>query len=164
MAGTRENLEDHHLRDAVFEAAPHGYLILDPNFVIVDVNQQYLDLTKTRRKDLVGVAIFDAFPDNPDDPTADGVRNLRLSLETACASGRPHAMPVQKYDIPLRGPEGGFEERHWKPLNTPVLRAGKIVALIHHVIDVTEETIFPARSGDPPAVGPAARRSRILGI
>ncbi|EAQ02293.1 putative magnesium or manganese-dependent protein phosphatase [Pseudooceanicola batsensis HTCC2597] len=142
MVDTSETLEAWQLRDAVFEAAPHCYLVLNAELTIIDVNQQYLDLTRTRREDLVDVPMFDAFPDNPADPTADGVRNLRLSLETARATGRPHAMAVQKYDIPLRGPEGGFEERYWKPLNTPVLREGEVVALIHHVIDVTEETIF----------------------
>lgn len=142
MAGTSRNLQTEALRDAVFEAVPHGYLILDTEFNIIDVNQQYLDLTRTRREDLIGAALFDAFPDNPDDPTADGVRNLRASLETARTTGRPHAMAVQKYDIPLREPGGGFEERYWKPLNTPVLRRGEVVALIHHVRDVTEETLF----------------------
>lgn len=136
-----KDLEAEVLRTAVFEAAPHGYLILDPDFNIIDVNQQYLDLTKTRREDLVGAALFDAFPDNPADPTADGVHNLRASLEVARSTGRPHAMAVQKYDIPLRGPGGGFEERYWKPLNTPVLRMGRVVALIHHVRDVTEEML-----------------------
>ncbi len=142
MTGRHGALDGTLLRDAIFEAAPHGYLILDPDFTIVDVNRQYLELTRTRRDDLIGVAMFDAFPDNPEDPTADGVRNLRLSLETVLATGQPHAMAVQKYDILVRGPEGGFEERYWKPLNTPVLDAGKVVALIHHVTDVTEETIF----------------------
>lgn len=142
MAGTSDNLEAEALRNALFEAAPHGYLILDPEFNIIDVNQQYLDLTRARRENLVGVAMFEAFPDNPDDPHADGVRNLRASLETARSTGRPHAMAVQKYDIPVRGPGGGFEERYWKPLNTPVLHQGKVVALIHHVQDVTEETLF----------------------
>lgn len=141
MAAASENPEMRDLRNAVFEAAPHGYLILDPDFEIIDVNQMYLDLTRTRREDLVGIGLFDAFPDNPDDPTADGVRNLRASLETARSTGRPHAMAVQKYDIPCRGPEGGFEERYWKPLNTPVVRDGRVVALIHHVRDVTEEAL-----------------------
>jgi PAS domain S-box-containing protein len=142
MAGTSEHLQTEALRSAVFQAAPHGYLILDADFTIIDVNQQYLDLTRTRREHLLGAGLFDAFPDNPDDPTADGVRNLRASLETARSTGRPHAMAVQKYDIPLREPGGGFEERYWKPLNTPVFRDGKVVALIHHVRDVTEETLF----------------------
>ncbi|WP_051855817.1 sensor histidine kinase [Thioclava atlantica] len=139
MTETSEELRTEFLRDAVFEAAPHGYLILDPQFNIIDVNQEYLNLTRNRREDLVGVPLFDAFPDNPEDPTADGVRNLRASLETARSTGRPHAMAVQKYDIQLRDGRGGFEEHYWKPLNTPVLRDGEVVALIHHVRDVTEE-------------------------
>lgn len=142
MGGTSEKMEAAALRNAVFEAAPHGYLILDPDFNIIDVNRQYLDLTGARRESLVGLPLFEAFPDNPDDPNADGVRNLRASLEKALSTGRPHAMPVQKYDIPVRGTPGGFEERHWKPLNTPILRDGKVVALIHHVRDVTEEVLF----------------------
>lgn len=141
MADTTENLGAEVLRSAIFEAAPHGYLILDTAYNIVDVNQQYLDLTNARREDLVGLGLFEAFPDNPDDPTADGTHNLRTSLETALSTGRPHAMAVQKYDIPLREPGGGFEERYWKPLNTPVLRQGQVVALIHHVQDVTAETL-----------------------
>jgi PAS domain S-box-containing protein len=142
MAGTSGDLDAEVLRNAVFAAAPHGYLVVDPQFRIVDVNQMYLDLTRTRREDLVGIGLFEAFPDNPEDPTADGVRNLRASLETARATRRPHAMAIQKYDIPIRGAGGGFEERYWKPLNTPVLREGKVVALIHHVRDVTEEVLF----------------------
>ncbi|WP_404383049.1 sensor histidine kinase [Caenispirillum salinarum] len=143
MAGDDIQFLGERLREAVFEAAPHGYLIVDPDFIIVDVNQRYLDLTQARRQDLVGVCLFDAFPDNPGDPTADGVRNLRLSLETALATRRPHEMAVQKYDIPLRDdPDGSFEERYWKPLNTPVVRDGEVVALIHHVADVTEEVLF----------------------
>ena len=49
-------------------------------------------------------------------------------------------MPVQKYDL-QRPPEqgGGWEERYWKPINTPVLRPdGTIACIIHRVEDVTE--------------------------
>ena len=46
-------------------------------------------------------------------------------------------MPIQKYDIPRPG--GGFEERHWSPLNTPVLSPeGEVAHILHHVEDVTE--------------------------
>ncbi len=133
----------HDLGRAAFHSAPHAYLLLDPDFTIVDVNQRYLDLTRTRRKDLVGVGLFDAFPDNPNDPDADGVRNLRLSLETARETRQPHAMAVQKYDIPVRGDNAeSFEERYWKPLNTPVIRDGEVVAMIHHVEDITTDTVL----------------------
>src|SRR2546428_7515922 len=36
----------------------------------------------------LGRGIFDVFPDNPDDPAADGVRNLRASLERVLAHRR----------------------------------------------------------------------------
>jgi signal transduction histidine kinase/ActR/RegA family two-component response regulator len=49
-------------------------------------------------------------------------------------------MAVQKYDI--RRPEvegGGFEERFWSPVNSPVLSAaGEVAYIIHRVEDVTE--------------------------
>ena len=49
-------------------------------------------------------------------------------------------MPVQKYDI--RKPEsdgGGFEERFWSPVNSPVFGPGAEVAyIIYRVEDVTE--------------------------
>ena len=48
-------------------------------------------------------------------------------------------MAVQKYDS--RRPEsagGGFEERHWSPVNTPVLRNGHVVYIIHRVEDVSD--------------------------
>lgn len=131
-----------HSLAALFDAAPHGYLVLDPGLVIVEVNQQYLDMTMRDRADLIGRHLFDAFPDNPDDASADGTRNLRLSLETVLETRRPHAMAVQKYDIP-RPPEagGGFEERYWKPLNSPRLEDGEVVAIFHHVEDVTSEML-----------------------
>ncbi|SFQ96995.1 sensor histidine kinase [Poseidonocella sedimentorum] len=131
------------LTEIAFEAAPHGYLLLDPDFTIVNVNRCYLDLTGSHRADLVGMNIFEAFPDNPEDPTADGVRNLRLSLETARETQQPHAMAIQRYDIPVRdGEPGDFEQRYWKPLNTPVIEGGAVVGLIHHVEDVTEQIVL----------------------
>ena len=49
-------------------------------------------------------------------------------------------MPVQRYDI--RRPEaegGGFVERYWSPLNSPVLdEQGKVAYLVHRVEDVTD--------------------------
>jgi hypothetical protein len=49
-------------------------------------------------------------------------------------------MPVQRYDIRRPQPEGGgFEERFWSPVNSPVLGPGGAVSfVIHRVEDVTE--------------------------
>ena len=126
--------------EIAFGAAPGNYLLLAPDFTIVGVTEAYLAATMTARADVLGRGLFDVFPDNPDDPAADGVRNLRASLLRVLASRSPDRMAVQKYDI--RRPQsegGGFEERYWSPLNTPVLdRAGDVRYIIHWVEDVTE--------------------------
>lgn len=123
----------------LFESAPGLYLVLDPDFTIVAASEAYLVATMTRFDDIVGRNIFDVFPDNPDDPHADGTRNLRASLESVLRTRQANAMPVQKYDI--KRPEaagGGFEERYWSPINSPVLADSELTHIIHRVEDVTE--------------------------
>jgi signal transduction histidine kinase/CheY-like chemotaxis protein len=122
---------------SLFDATLSPLLILDPDFTIVEVNRAYLTATHTDRS-IVGRLIFDAFPDNPEDPSADGVANLRRSLETVAASGRTDTMALQRYDIPS-GEEGGFTERYWSPVNTPVIGDdGRVRYIIHRVEDVTD--------------------------
>jgi len=129
--------------EALFEAAPGAFLVLRPNsphFTIVAVTQAYLRATMTTREDIQGRGLFEVFPDNPNDPSATGARNLRASLDRVLETRAPDSMAVQKYDIPRPpGEGGGFEERYWSPLNTPVFDAqGKITFIIHRVEDVTE--------------------------
>jgi len=125
---------------ALFESAPALYLVLTPDFRIVAVSDPYLNATMTARQDILGRGIFDVFPDNPKDPGATGVRNLRASLERVRQFAQPDAMAVQKYDIRRPASEGGgFEERYWSPLNSPVLDPdGRVQFIIHRVEDVTE--------------------------
>ena len=124
----------------LFEGAPNLYLVLAPDLKIVAVSDAYCRATMTAREDILGHGIFDVFPDNPADTTATGVGNLRSSLDRVRQFRRPDAMAVQKYDIPRPASEGGgFEERHWSPLNTPVLDGnGEVAWIIHRVEDVTE--------------------------
>ena len=123
----------------LFESAPGLYLVVDPTFEIVAASDAYLAATMTERHDIVGGNLFDVFPDNPDDPSATGTRNLRASLDKVLRTGEPHAMPVQKYDIRKpRSEGGGFEERFWSPVNTPVFVDGRLTHIIHRVEDVTD--------------------------
>lgn len=124
----------------LFESAPGLYLVLTPELIIVAVSDAYARATMTKREEILGCGIFDVFPDNPDDPKAECVRNLRASLDRVRQNRVTDAMPVQKYDI--RRPEsegGGFEERFWSPVNSPVFgSAGELTYIIHRVEDVTE--------------------------
>ena len=122
---------------ALFEAAPGLCLVLDPSLTIVAVTDAYAEATMTERAAILGRHIFEVFPDNPDDPGAEGVANLRASLERVIRDRVRDAMPVQKYDI-RRPDEDGFEERFWSPTNSPVLDdSGQLRYIIHRVEDVT---------------------------
>jgi len=125
---------------ALFEAAPNLYLVLSPDLIIVAASDAYCRATLTERNRIIGRHLFDVFPDNPDDPAATGVNNLRASLVRVLQFRRPDAMAVQKYDIRRPDSEGGgFEVRFWAPLNAPVLnQAGEVTSIIHRVEDVTE--------------------------
>jgi PAS domain S-box-containing protein len=124
----------------LFESAPGALLVLAsdrPAFTIVAANDAYLRATMTRREAIVGRRLFDIFPDNPDDPSASGVHNLRASLERVLLHRAPDVMAIQKYAV--RRPDGSFEERYWNPLNTPVFDGeNEIAFILHRVDDVTE--------------------------
>jgi PAS domain S-box-containing protein len=124
----------------LFQVAAGCSLVLSPDLTIVAVSDVYLQATMTKRDDIVVRNLFDVFPDNPDDPAATGVANLRASLGRVLAQRRPDTMAIQKYDI--RRPEaegGGFEERHWSPMNSPVLgEDGQVRYIVHRVEDVTD--------------------------
>ena len=124
----------------LFESAPDIYLVLSPDLRIIAANEARLRATNTIRDEIIGRPLFEVFPDNPDDPEATGVNNLRASLLRVLQTKAPDAMAVQKYDIPRPASEGGgFEERYWSPLNTPVLHEnGDLAFIIHRVEDVTE--------------------------
>ncbi len=124
----------------LFESSPGLYLVLTHDFTIVAVSDNYLIATMTKREEILGRGIFQVFPDNPDDLTANGVTNLSQSLERVLRNRVADAMEVQKYDI--RKPEsegGGFEERYWSPINSPVFGRNREVAyIIHRVEDITD--------------------------
>lgn len=118
----------------LFEKSPEAFLVLRPSLYIVAASDEYLRATMTTRNKIVGRHIFDAFPD--DNEKADGVSNLRTSLEFVLSNRIPHSMGIQKY--PIRRPDGEWENRHWKPRNSPIMDdAGNIKYIIHHVHDVT---------------------------
>jgi signal transduction histidine kinase/CheY-like chemotaxis protein len=124
----------------LFESAPGLYLVLAPDLSIVAASDAYLQATMTQRHEILGRGLFEVFPDNPEELGASSVSNLRASLERVLADGVLDVMAAQKYDI--RRPEaegGGFEERFWSPVNSPVFGPDRQVAyVIHCVQDITD--------------------------
>ncbi len=122
----------------LFEAVPGLYLVVTPDFTMVAVSDAYLKATMTIRENILGYNLFEIFPDNPNDPNATGMANLKASFHRVLDNRVPDTMAVQKYDI--RRPDSDeFEVRYWSPVNTPVLDAkGEVTCIIHRVEDVTE--------------------------
>lgn len=123
---------------AIFERSPTPFVVVaPPDWTIVAANDARLEVTATSRSAQIGRPLFEIFPDDPEDPDADGVRNLRASLERVIATRLSDTMPVQRY--PVRDATGQFVDRWWTPVNVPVIdAAGEVVLIIHRVEDVTE--------------------------
>ena len=138
----------------LFESAPGLYLVLAPDsFRIVAASNAYLEATMVRREHIVGRAMFDVFPDDPEDEAGNGVAALRASLLRVRQTRAPDVMAVQRY--PIRRPAelgGGFEVRYWSPINSPVLDPdGRVMFIIHRVEDVTDYVLAHRPAGADPA-------------
>ena len=125
----------------LFDLVPGINVLLaadSPGFTMLAVSDDRLAATLTTREETIGRSLFELFPDaNPENPDADGVSNLRASLETVLRTGAPHRMAMQRYD--LRRPDGTWEVRYWAAENLPIPGPdGEIRFILHHVADVTE--------------------------
>lgn len=135
---------------ALFKQSPSLHLILSLDFTILDASDEYLRATLTKREDILGKNVFDVFPDNPRNPLANGVSNMRISLERVVREKATDSMAVQRYDMDRYDPNQSqnqrnhFEERYWSVKNAPILdNAGNILYIIHQTADVTD--VFQAR-------------------
>jgi signal transduction histidine kinase len=130
----------------VFESTPGRYVVLAPDFTILAATNAYVAVTMQSRATMIGRNLFEVFPDNPDHSGADGVRNLRASLERVLRRKQPETMPIQRYDV--RGVDDEhFEERHWSTTNTPILDdRGEIGTIIIGVEDVTPLVMLQRRA------------------
>jgi anti-anti-sigma regulatory factor len=125
----------------LFQWAPGCYLVLDPGLKIVAASDAYLRATMTRREDIVGRDLYDAFPENPQEGGATQYASTRASFERVLEQREPDSLGVQRYDIRRPAATGGaFEERHWRLTNTPVLGPdGNVTYIIQSVEDVTDD-------------------------
>ncbi|MFE5818956.1 PP2C family protein-serine/threonine phosphatase [Streptomyces sp. NPDC056479] len=125
--------------EAVFQQLPGMVALLTPELIYVDANKDFQRLSGRMREELVGQYLFDVFPDNPNDSTATGMRNLHSSLLRVVSTGERDAMALQRYDVEDPLHPGEWEERYWSPINVPVLGPdGEVALVVHRVEEVTE--------------------------
>jgi PAS domain-containing protein len=124
---------------AVYRQLPIPVLLLTPEFAVADANLAFLRTAGRTREELLGRNLFDAFPEDPSDLGATGVRNSIASLRRVLATGEPDAMEFQKYDVEVPGSRGVFARHYWSGVNAPAFGPdGRIVLITHCGEDVTD--------------------------
>lgn len=125
----------------VYEATPGVSVLLCPDapvYSIVTVSNDFLALTGVKRADLIGKSHFDFLSDGSEREYFGARERIRTSFEQVMATGSPHEIPVQRFDLP--GPDGVLQQKFWRVNTAPVTDdSGKLVYLIHTIADVTEK-------------------------
>ncbi|RKH32664.1 response regulator [Corallococcus sicarius] len=124
----------------LFELSPNPYMLLDRELRYVTANSAYLRVTASRLEDLVGRNVFEAFPNDPEDPANSSVRMLRDSFLRVLTEGVLDTLALIPYRVP-RWTDAGIvvEDRFWSATHTPVLDdGGQVAFILQHTMDVTE--------------------------
>lgn len=125
---------------AVFDASPNAYMVLDSELRYVAANQVYLQVTSSRLEDLLGRYVFDKFPNDPTNPNNAPARMLERSLERVLATGERDHLALIPYRVPTQV-DGAtvLEARYWSATHTPLHDAdGRVAFVLQHTVDVTE--------------------------
>lgn len=124
----------------LFEQSPGLYLILSPDLYIIAATDLYLEATLTKREEITGMFLFDVFPDNPDDPETKAVDTMSASIRRVFETKAADSWSIQRHDVRVPDSEGGgFKEKYWRPVNSPLFdEKGEIKYILHSVDDVTE--------------------------
>ena len=123
--------------EQVFNHTPSLVLVLDSGFKVVAQNKAHANATKSAERGLVGMNLFEAFPENPADSGADGLSLLRASLLKVLKSKAADTIGPFRYDV--KGERGPYDVRWWTVTNTPILgEDGYVRWIINRAQDVTE--------------------------
>lgn len=124
----------------VFETLPHPYLILSKELYMLTASNAYLQLTGKTRAQLLEKYLFDVFPKIPDWSAEEG--GIAFSINQVIETGKPHQLPVTRFDVPDPTNEDQLLERYWHTSHTPVFDGeGDLCYIIHHTQDVSEQVI-----------------------
>ena len=148
----------------LLEASPFPQIVFSPDLRILEVNARHCAATGATRADVIGRPVFDAFPVNPDDPSATAEPALRASVARTIETRAPDTMPVVHHDV--QGRDGRFEVRYWLSSHSPIFAGpdgtGPVVAVLQTVQDVTaaelEKRLLAARARA------ASRRPEVTGF
>ena len=122
------------------ESSPFAQIAFTFDLEILAANENHCAMTGKRREAMIGRPLFEVFPANPDAPDANAEAPLRRSVERVRATGAPDQMPVVKHDVESLDAPGGYEERYWQLIHSPLRGAdGAVAGILQTARNVTEE-------------------------
>ncbi len=132
-------IETADLQIGIFEAMPGISSLLkpdSPDYTIVAVTDEVVEVTGMPREKLYGNKLFDLFPPSGMDGGSDQ-SIVRGSLQHVIEQKETHYLEQYRYDVPNES--GGFRCKYWEEENKPVLsQDGELLYIIHTVRDVTD--------------------------
>jgi signal transduction histidine kinase/DNA-binding response OmpR family regulator len=125
----------------LFSSVPGAYLVLDPELKIVAVSGAYAEATRMAPAGLLGRAVWEALPEDPDSPQPGALPGLRASLDRVRQDRMTDTMAVRKcFMPPPYAGRGTYEACYFSAVNIPVLGpGGRLCYIIHALEDVTAQ-------------------------
>jgi PAS domain S-box-containing protein len=112
--------------------------VLDLNYVILDVNDCFVETTGRTPEQLIGRNAFEVFPGNPADASDTGSHELRESFDRARTAAEPDVVRLIRYDIEDAGRPHVYEERYWSVVTSPLVdEDGHVTSLVVCVHEAT---------------------------
>lgn len=126
----------------LFDVLPTPLMVLDRELRYVDMNEAYLAVTGRTRAQLLGVHVFDAFPES-----GDRLALFRDAFERALR-GEANTLVETPFSIAAGVADGeDVRETYWTCSHAPVHnRAGEIAFVVQHAVDVTERVLMAQRN------------------
>jgi PAS domain S-box-containing protein len=124
--------------EKLFGTLPDRYLLISadaPTFTLLSASDEYLKATNTKRSKIIGRPLFEVFPDTTELAAKTGKGAVQRSLDECIKTAKPGRLGVLRYDIP--SPSGEMDIRYWEVENFPMVKAGKVTAILQRSKDVT---------------------------
>jgi len=122
----------------IFEKSPGSLLVKTdgPRFTILAASDSYLEITSSKREEIVGKGFFEVFPDDKDFDEETAARKI---FTRVMETGQKIEVPTYRYDVVNPGTKK-TEVRYWSCWNTPISDGiNEVAYILNTVVDITGE-------------------------
>lgn len=127
----------------IFDLMPDPYWVISANppvFTVLEVNDAHNQVSKLKRKDIIGKPLFEVYPDKSKKFLTTGINDVELSLLRVIETRKSDVMDTIQYS--LKQPDGPQGLHYWQPVNVPILdEKGDVEFIVQSSRNVTSQVI-----------------------